>query len=309
MPQDATISKLHDAAFTLTALVTTDERYEHMRGPLEMVVGGLIMKAIADIEPEQATAEGMQSLIAKYSPDAVAEWFKPKVKISNTSPQLEALTNELRGANEQLEKLRKQKAKGTNAALVNVDPQDLRNLPVPKVDQCYDGKNRRIKGAVKKGSKQKRELEPNDRDTIIRWWNTNQRLMDKTSEECAALVKDCGIGYNVTELLAPAQVAGCVSQISRKALWSTSRRENNITWNMKHGTYSVEPTYSQALIDSVVANYNAQRKDEDKRQKDHADIIQKRQGGSKTTPPASVALQAQAAPATEGDAIKYLASL
>lgn len=312
MPDNPTIQKLHEASFALSALAL-EERYEHMREPLQMVVGGLILAEIARLDPAQVEEE-MKGLLAQYTPEKVKEWFEPKVKIAETSPKLEALTEQLRKANAELEQLRQQKAEGTNPALANVDPKDLQGLPVPKlpkrapklkVDQCYDGKNRRIKGNIQKETKQKRELEPSDRDHIIRWWNAKQRLMDKDSEECKALVQTCGVSGNPPELLAPAQIAGCVSQIARKALWSAGRRARNIARNIKEGVFSIEPMYTSNLLAEVAANYKAERADEDKRRKDHADILAKRNGApAKTTTPA-----APARPVTTADAVNTLASL
>ncbi|MBD3388157.1 MAG: hypothetical protein GF414_04405 [Candidatus Altiarchaeales archaeon] len=307
MKDNPTIKKLHEASFTLSALALED-RYEHMREPLQMVVGGLIMAEIARLDPSQVEEE-MKGLLAQYTPEKVKEWFEPKTKIAETSPKLEALTEQLRETNAELEQLRKQKAEGTNPALASVDPKDLQALPLPKsapkvkVNQCYDGKNRRIKSNVNKEKKQKRELEPSDRDQIISWWNANQRLMDKDSEECKNLVQACGPDARLNEFLAPAQVAGCVSQIARKALWSERRRARNIARNLKEGTFSIEPMYTPQLLAEIAANYKTQRKDEEKRRKDHADIIAKRQGAKTTTP------STPNRPTTTADAVNTLASL
>jgi len=223
------IQALRDAAFAISPLVV-EESFAHMKEPWEMILGGLIFPAMAQEDPDSVKENPkFTALMEKYSKEMVTEFFTPKVE--------EKVVKEV------VEKVRV--VPGTGGAV----------------------KFRRLKDKVSKESKMERKLCASDRDVIIRWWNENQRLMDRVSGECQDLVDKIHALDTSLEPLAPAQVAGHVSRLSHMGM-KHDREKRADRWIDK-GMCSVRPTWSKEFLEAIERNYEAERKEELERARDH----------------------------------------
>ena len=132
------------------------------------------------------------------------------------------------------------------------------------------GKFRRLKDhGVAKVSRFERELCPSDRDTIIRWWNQNQRLVNDDDPACSTLT----ITINSTTQglpLSPMQTAGYMSYLCRLGLWLEDDRRIRVARSIQRGSFTVTPVYSQALIEAIRRNWEQERADEQARAAAHA---------------------------------------
>jgi len=249
---ESRLQELRDAAFAISPLVV-EKAFSHMKEPWEMILGGLIFPAMIKEDPESIKENPkFVALMEKYSKEAVTEFFTPKVEEKVIETVVE----------------RVKVISGAGGAV----------------------KFRRVKEKVSKDKKMERTLRASDRDIIIKWWNTNQRLMDRTSGECQALVDAIHATDTSVEPLAPAQVAGHVSRLSDMGM-KHDREERALRWITK-GMCTVRPEWTKEFLDAIERNYEAERKDEAERAKDHALI---REGKTyepkpKTATPSAAAL-------------------
>lgn len=140
------------------------------------------------------------------------------------------------------------------------------------------GKFRRIR-TENKISRMKRTLGPIDRDVIIRWWNTNQRLIDKNDPVCNVLAEQINATQPGNEPLCALQVAGYFSVLCRIALYiDDKRKEHALSWVNK-GMCTVEPLFTQPLLDAVKENWEKNQRDEAQRRLDHEELIRRRAAG------------------------------
>lgn len=140
------------------------------------------------------------------------------------------------------------------------------------------GKFRRLKdNGVAKVKRFERELECSDRDIIIRWWNQNQRLVDKDDPVCARLTALINQQSGVP--LSPMQVAGYFSYLCRLGQWTAIDRAARLGRSLARGAFTVQPEYSRSLLDAIVENWNKERQDEALRAAAHAKMRAARAAG------------------------------
>lgn len=142
-----------------------------------------------------------------------------------------------------------------------------------------DGKFRRLKSSINKGSNKYRELEAPDRDVFINWWNANQRLVEKDDPVCQRLVDEINRNHFSTQdhPLSAAQCAGFFSHLARLARTDATHRQRRILSAQKRGSFTEYPLFSNELINQVNENYLRERDDEAQRRHDHARLRQLRQ--------------------------------
>lgn len=142
-------------------------------------------------------------------------------------------------------------------------------------------KFRRIKGDINKISRKKRELLPEDRNIINKWWNTNQKLItDAQDPICAAISKQCNdAGYD-SKALCPAAVAGRISSLARLGMMTEARRSKVIARQLKYGMYTTAPKFTPELLKDIQVHYAREIADAKLRNEQHI-LIKK---GVKVTP-------------------------
>lgn len=146
------------------------------------------------------------------------------------------------------------------------------------------GKFRRLKdNGVNKVERFERELSTEDRDEVIRWWNLNQRLVDKDDPACVELTRSIN-GRRRANLLSPMQVAGYFSYLCRLGLWEETRRNTRIDVSIRKGRFSVVPVFSRPLITAIRVNWEREREDERLRREAHAAIRAARANGQRIRP-------------------------
>lgn len=170
--------------------------------------------------------------------------------------------------------------------------------PEPEVIKQFVGENgdrpiyRRREHTVNKVKRIERELDPCARDILIKWWNTNQRLVPKEDPVCAILTAQINAGTPNIEPLSSMQIAGYFSYLCRLGLKTAEDRSRLISKSMRKGSYSIEPKFSKELIQAIQDNWEFERKNEEARKKDHAKInklIQKGEYRPVAADPLSVA--------------------
>ena len=147
----------------------------------------------------------------------------------------------------------------------------------PVEQQGSDGKFRRLKNGVAKVKRFERDLTPDDRDVIIRWWNGAQRLVEKEDPVCATLTAQ--INERSAVALSPMQVAGYMSHLCRLGLLTEETRQMRISRALARGAFRVAPVYSRGLLDAIQRNWEEQRADEILRAQAHAQLRAARQEG------------------------------
>ena len=287
--------ELHAAAFSLTSLVL-DPKFQHMRKPWEMLLGGLILPAlVAEDASVLKTNPEYEKLYTQYTREKVLAFFAPvpaqpmpvetPAVVKPEAPKVAPVVLEAPKA-----KAPKVEAPKVEAPMVpKVIVKHLTPVSVEPAEKV-GGKYRRLKvNGVDKVRRFERELEPNDRDYLIRWWNTYQVLVPEDDPVCARLAKNINDANASTSLkpLSPLQMAGYFSYLCTLGTWGADERNARIALSIKKGRFTVAPVYSGDLIDAIIANYNAERADEDVRRKAHAEK-RAAMGMAKTTTSAPV---------------------
>lgn len=135
------------------------------------------------------------------------------------------------------------------------------------------------KNGVNKEKRFERDLEPSDRDVIIRWWNANQRLIPKDDPICADLTEQINVLKPKDKPLSAMQISGYLSALCRLALRTEAEQLNVINRNIRRHKYTVRPIFSPALMKLVHENWEFERKNEKARPKDLVKMRQQREEG------------------------------
>jgi hypothetical protein len=130
-------------------------------------------------------------------------------------------------------------------------------------------KHRRLKNGVEKISRIKRDMSPEDRDHIIRWWNREQRLVPKEDPVCATIAEQLVSGG---QPLSSMQVAGYFSYLCRMGLWSLAEREARFQRTKTRGHITIIPQYSPGLVALIQINWEREREDERIRTEAHREM-------------------------------------
>lgn len=135
------------------------------------------------------------------------------------------------------------------------------------------------KNGVNKEKRFERDLEPSDRDVIIRWWNANQRLIPKDDPICADLTEQINALKPKEKPLSAMQISGYLSSLCRLALRTEAEQIHVINRNIRRHKYSVRPIFSPALMKLVQENWEFERKNEKARPKDLLKMREQREDG------------------------------
>lgn len=135
------------------------------------------------------------------------------------------------------------------------------------------------KNGVAKEKRFERDLTPNDRDVIIRWWNANQRLIPKDDPICPVLTDQINALNPREKPLSAMQISGYLSSLCRLALRTEKDRINVINRSIKRCKYTVRPIFSPNLLKLVEENWEFERKNEKARVKDLVKMRVQRQEG------------------------------
>lgn len=141
-------------------------------------------------------------------------------------------------------------------------------------------KYRRIRNEVKKLKRKKGPLTPLGRDTLIQWWNQNQKLVPSDDPICVILTErvnnigDCP--YPISNM----QISGYFSLLCRMGLETESDRTAFFMSTRMKGLHTLTPRYSDELIETIRKNWKRGKKDKEKRIKDHNMIMKMRDEGN-----------------------------
>ena len=252
-----TILNLKAAAEALTPLAAS---CEYMRKPWEMILGGLILPAMLKEDPS-ALSEEQKVLLEEYTEDKIRAYFKVGTV---TLP------------------------KATTTPKIPKVPATPKDPAAPKAEPV-GGKFRRLKDGVDKEKKKDKDMTTANRDTIIRWWNTNQHLVRRDDPICAKIADDITKSRIDDIIIAPYQVSGYISHLCRMSLWTDERRVDYIATAIVKGAFTVPPEFSAALLNEVAVHYEEAREDERVRAEAHAVTRAAREAKAVTMTPAVVA--------------------
>ena len=255
---------LHAAAFALTPLVL-DKKYKHMRKPFEMVLGGLIVPALVEEDPKVLEEHPeFRKLLEQYTQEKVMEFFRPK-----PAPKAEKAPEALKV--EPVSPAPEVAEKAPKLVTRLEIPKDCRIVAVLPPAEKVGGKYRRLKIAgMAKVRRFERDLEPNDRDYLIHWWNDNQRLVPDDDPVCVKMANEINAVNPTLKPLSPLQMAGYFSYLCRLGMWGEKERTTRIVRSIHKGRFTVHPVYGADLIKAIIDNYNAERADEALRREAHA---------------------------------------
>jgi uncharacterized protein YqgV (UPF0045/DUF77 family) len=164
-----------------------------------------------------------------------------------------------------------------------LDPEEVVvEIPVDRVLETIKlirGKFRRVKKGLNKICRKERALDSYCRDTMIRWWNVNQRLIPDGDPICASIAQQVNEECPNEDPLSSMQTAGYFSYLCRLGLMVESSRQLCIERALKKGMITVKPVFSSKLIKVIEENWRQERADEVQREKDHKILIKQREQG------------------------------
>ena len=131
---------------------------------------------------------------------------------------------------------------------------------------------RRIKDVVHKESRIQRELDPTGRDHLIRWWNANQRLIEKDDPVCVQLTEEVNAMNPEDEPLSAMQIAGYFSHLCRMGLRVEEDRKARFEASRRRGAHTVMPVYTQKVLDAIMIHWEKERAEEQQRIADHEQL-------------------------------------
>jgi hypothetical protein len=141
---------------------------------------------------------------------------------------------------------------------------------------------RRIKNGVNKEIRKVRELCTEGRDILIRWWNTNQRLVPDDDPVCVVLTEQINALHPKEEPLSAMQIAGYFSHLCRMGRRTEEDRIDRFQRSIHRGDHTIMPKYSQPLLNAIQENWERERFDEYARKKDHLALSRRRIKGDMT---------------------------
>lgn len=232
---------LKSAAIEITKLVL-DKKHIHMKKLWEMVLGGLIVPAM--VEDDKDIIEktpNFKVLMEKYNKKAIKAFMKE-------APKETIVEKEIR---------------------IEVPVEDNNTL------------FRRLKDSgINKISRKTRELANIERNAIIEWWNTNQRLMVKNDPVCAEIIDR--IHTDGSRPISPLQISGFFSLICRKGLEVEADRDEYWNKRKREGNIDVVPVYSKEGLDAIQAAWLLNKKESAAIEKDHKELRDRRSAGDDT---------------------------
>lgn len=259
------LSKLHDAVFSITPLALQPEN-EHVRKAWEIVIGGMILPALAKEDPSILADNPVYAeLVQRYTPEEVKKLLGNQV-IIDRPVEVEKIIEKTVEVIKEVEKI------------VEVPKEVIVEKVVEKVI-TGSVKYRRLKDKIEKPKQAQNEITCGDRNVIITWWNTNQRLVPDDDPACIKLAQQLSL---TTRPFFPAQVAGYFSHLCRLGMQSHDYRDKKIALYLKKGIITVVPMFSPALLDIIAKNHMVQRREEKARKADHEELKKRRAAGDKT---------------------------
>jgi hypothetical protein len=211
----------------------------HMLRPWEMVLGGLVLPVLSELDPKVKESPKFEALMKKYDREAVEAFFTEKV-VEKIVPTVV------------------EKIKEVPTVVEKLVPVDGGRTPTLHEPMEAGGKFRRLKGSVNKIARKKHGLTPAARDAINRWWNANQKLTDPG--DCQPVVDE--INRTNSLALSPSQVGGWVSLLCRFVTkMGDDQRATQLASMARRALFTVVPQYSDHLLAEIRANHAAQLQD------------------------------------------------
>jgi hypothetical protein len=232
---------------TLSQLAIRSE-FVHMKKPVEMILGGLLIPYLMKQTDVDTSDAGIQKLLGQFTKEKVKAFFNPKA----------------------------------------IEREVIKEVPVEVeiekiVEILVTGRPvfRRIKSGVSKEKRIKRTLDTLGRDTLIRWWNVNQRLVPSEDPVCATLTDQVNVQQPMLDPLSSMQIAGYFSHLCRLGRATSGERDARIAAAMERGDITVVPEYSAELMKAIQDNWEKERADEAERSHQHAELLRRRASGDR----------------------------
>lgn len=231
-------------AKTLTEVIaaltekTVTVEHSHMIKPWEMILGGLVLPVLADIDDTVRNDPHYAEMVARYSKEEVEKFFAPKVEVQ--------------------ERVKVQTVETVKVIEKIVGGAGMTRMPTLHPTEYVGGKFRRLKDKVAKVAKKINDIPPEGRDAINSWWNNNQRLT--TSGDCQPIADEIN-SWGTCQTLSAAQVSGWLSWLCRLALKTSEDRYDYVCKALSTGKFSVEPLFTVGLVKMVADNKLKQAED------------------------------------------------
>jgi len=240
-------SKLITEVVAALSQKTLTVEHAHMLKPWEMVLGGLVLPMLAEEDPSVKGTPVYAALTTRYSKEAVEQMFSLHEVEKIVEREVEKIvTVEVPVA-------------GAPGQTIVVSGR----TPTLHSTVKEEGKFRRLKKTINKVARKKHGLNSNARDAMNTWWNQNQRLTN--TGDCKPVVDT--INAVSGTCLSPSQFGGWISLLTRMVTddlkAGTSKRSSRIASMKKRGFFTVEPMFSDRLVNEITDNYDAQRREDD----------------------------------------------
>lgn len=140
-------------------------------------------------------------------------------------------------------------------------------------------KFRRLRNDVSKLKRKKRPLSPLARDTMIKWWNENQKLVPSDDPVCVVLTERINKLEDSEYPLSNMQISGYFSLLCRMGLETETDRMLFFNETRMKGYHTLMPIYTPEFIEAIEDNWLRMKKDKRDRIRDHNLMIQLRNNG------------------------------
>jgi hypothetical protein len=140
-------------------------------------------------------------------------------------------------------------------------------------------KFRRIREKIKKVKRKRRPLTPFARDTMIEWWNENQKLVPSDHPICVTLTEEINKEENFGYPLSNMQISGYFSLLCRMGLETEEDRLKFFTDTKMKGLHTLMPLYTPEFLEVIEENWRKMKEEKLKRIEDHNLIRQLRDIG------------------------------
>jgi len=228
------VKDLSDMVALLTERTVTPE-YLHMLKPWEMVLGGLVLPLMAEMDDTLKSDPQYAELTARYDPAAVGAFFAEKI----------------------VEKVRVEKVVEQQIVEKIVNAGTPNRTPTLHGTVKTGDKFRRLKDNVDKKKRKVVDIPPEGRDAINLWWNSNQKLCDMG--DCQPIADQINKASAVT--LSAAQVSGWLSWLCRLALKTEADRADYFQRAFRLGKFTVIPQFGTRFVQEIANNKIKQAED------------------------------------------------
>lgn len=235
MPKKSLSKIISETSETLSGLIL-QKKYAHMREPVQIVLGGLLLPILADLGELDTDDPNVSFFLEKYSRDNIKKILNPDPIQIPVEVPIEIIIKER-----------------------------------PRF--------RRLREDVCKIKRKKRPLSPIARNTLIKWWNDNQKLVPSDDPICVILTERVNKLEKTQYPISNMQISGYFSLLCRMGLETEIDRMLFFRDKISKGYHTLMPKYTPELIELIKENWLRMKKEKADRVRDHNTIIKLRNIG------------------------------